>query len=87
MRTTVRIDDDLLVELKARAEAEGQSLTRMFNRTLRGALKAPREDVAQHPFKQRTFPMGAPRLSVDKALALAAALEDEEVTRKMSLRK
>ena len=86
MRTTVRIDDDLLVELKARAEAEGQSLTRMFNRTLRRALKAPPEDAAQ-PFKQRTFRMGAARLGVDKALALAAALEDEEVTRKMSLRK
>jgi hypothetical protein len=31
--------------------------------------------------------MGAPRLALDKALALAAALEDEEVVREMTARK
>ena len=31
--------------------------------------------------------MGAPTFDVDKALALAADLEDEEVIRKMALRK
>ena len=37
MRSTVRIDDELMVELKAKAEAEGISLTRMLNRALRHA--------------------------------------------------
>ena len=31
--------------------------------------------------------MGPPRVDLDKALALAAGLEDEEVARKLSLRK
>lgn len=88
MRSTVRIDDDLMVELKARAEAESVSLTRMLNRTLRVGLSAPRRQTEKRrPFKQETFRMGVPRVGVVKALALAAELEDEEITRKLSLRK
>lgn len=88
MRSTVRIDDDLMVELRARAQTESVSLTRMLNRTLRVGLSAPRKQTEKRgPFKQNTFRMGVPRVGIDKALALAAALEDEEVARKLSLRK
>ena len=88
MRSTVRIDDDLMTELKARASSSGLSLTRMLNRTLRAGLRVPREQgVNAEQFEQRTFGMGAPRLSVNKALALAAMLEDEELARKLALRK
>lgn len=88
MRSTVRIDDDLMVELKARAGAAGVSLTRMLNRTLRMGLRTPVEKAeSRRTFRQRTYRMGSPRLGIDKALALAAELEDEEVERKMSLRK
>lgn len=31
--------------------------------------------------------MGAPRVDLDKALAVAAALEDEEIVRKLAQRK
>lgn len=88
MRSTVRIDDDLMVELRARALAESVSLTRMLNRTLRAGLSAgPKQAAKRSPFKQRTYRMGAPDVGIDKALALAAALEDEEIVRKISLRK
>lgn len=87
MRSTVRIDDDLMVELKAKAETEGISLTRMLNRALRAGLASPKRAEMRRPFKQNTFRLGAPRVGIDKALALAAALEDEEIARKMSLRK
>lgn len=88
MRSTVRIDDDLMVELKARAGAASVSLTRMLNRTLRIGLRTPvEEEEGGRMFQQRTYRMGLPRLGIDKALALAAELEDEEVARKMSLRK
>jgi len=40
MRSTVRIDDDLLQTLKARAEREGTSLTRTLNAVLRTGLVA-----------------------------------------------
>lgn len=88
MRSTVRIDDDLMIELKSRAHAESVSLTRMLNRTLRAGLAQRRSDGSRtRRFKQKTVAMGRPTVDLDKALALAARLEDEEIARKLALRK
>ena len=38
MRSTVRIDDDLMAELRARARAERLSMTRLLNRVLWAGL-------------------------------------------------
>ena len=38
-------------------------------------------------FRTRTADMGPPALPIDKALRLAAELEDEEIVRKLALRK
>lgn len=88
MRTTVRIDDDLMIALKARAHAESVSLTRVLNRTLRAGLDRPRpprpDGSRTRPFVQKTAAMGRPKVDLDKALALAARLEDEDVARKLS---
>lgn len=86
MRSTVRIDDDLMTELKERARRENLSLTQMLNRTLRAGLRPPRGRVKGR-FKQRTFSMGAPRFDVNKALAYAAELEIEEIAGKLAMRK
>ena len=87
MSSYVRIDDDLMVVLKAKAEAEGISLTRVLNRSVRVGLASPKQAEMRRPFKQNTFRLGVPRVGIDKALALAAALEDEGIARKQSLRK
>ena len=88
MRSTVRIDDDLMTKLRARAQGEGLSITRMLNRVLRAGLEAlSRSGDQQEIYRETTFSMGRPRVDLDKALALAAALEEEEVLRKMALRK
>ena len=88
MRGTVRIDEDLMVELRARASEEGVSLTRLCNRVLRAGLAAPdRDRSGSRPYRQRTFAMGQPLVDLDKALGLAVRLEDEEVMRKSSLRR
>ena len=88
MRSTVRIDDDLMLELKASAHAESLSLTRMLNRTLRTGLAQQRLDGPRTKrFKQKTVSMGRPKVDLDKALALATRLEDEEIARKLALRK
>jgi hypothetical protein len=88
MRTTVRIDDDLMTELKTRAHAESVSLTRMLNRTLRAGLARTTFDGPRPKrFKQKTVSMGRPTVDLDKGLALAARLEDEEIARKLALRK
>lgn len=88
MRSTVRIDDDLMIELKTRAHAESVSLTRILNRTLRAGLANRKPDRQRTKrFKQKTMSMGRPTVDLDKALALAAQLEDEEIARKLALRK
>lgn len=88
MRSTVRIDDDLMTTVKTRARGEGVSMTRMLNRLVRLGLEAlSREADRPQPYRETTFRMGCPRVNLDKALALAAALENEETLRKISLRK
>jgi hypothetical protein len=87
MRTTVRIDDDVFEELEARARREKISLTRLLNRALKAGLRAMNVRRRAAPHRERVHAMGAPRVALDKALALAAALEDEEVVRELAVRK
>jgi hypothetical protein len=85
MRTTVRLDDKLLAQLKAQARTENLSLTRVLNRALsEGLHAATKAQPAKPRFRQKTYAMGPPRVNLDKALALAAALDDEEILRKPS---
>ncbi len=88
MRTTVRVDDELLEQLKAQARRENVSLTRLLNRALRAGMRAERSRPAKRrAYREQPHAMGAPRVALDKALALAAALEDGEVARELALRK
>lgn len=88
MRTTVRVDDELLEQLKAQACKENVSLTRLLNRTLKAGLQAAGARRRKQPiYREQVHSLGAPRVALDKALALAAALEDEEITRELALRK
>lgn len=88
MRTTVRLDSELIERLKERARKDGVSVTRALNRALREGLRAPgqvrprRERYREHP-----LPLGPAKVDLTKALALAAALEDEEIIRELSLGK
>ena len=88
MRTTVRVDDELLERLKARAQKENVSLTRLFNRVLKAGLQAGVAHRQKQPvYREPPRSLGTPRVSLDKALALAGSLEDEEIMRKLALRK
>ena len=87
MRTTVRIDDDLMRELKQRAQDEQVSLTKLINRLLRVGLLSRRYPKRRRRFRQETFSMGTPRVDLSKALDLASRLEDEEIVRKLAMRK
>jgi len=85
VRTTLRIDDELLDELKERARAEGISLAELANQVLRAGLRAKR------PSRKRVripvVDMGPPKLDLDRALQIADDLENEEILRKLALRK
>lgn len=88
MRTTVPIDDDLLRDLKEQAHREGTSLARLINRVLRAGLDASRQaKPPDRPYREKTYNMGEPRVNLDKALALAASLEDDETREKLARRK
>ena len=86
MRTTVTLDPDVAAKLKAVARERGIS----FKQALNGAVRAGlgRERRGTRAFTQYVQPMGLrPGFNLDKALRLAAAIEDEEVVRKLELRK
>jgi hypothetical protein len=86
MRTTVTLDPDVAAKLKAVARERGISFKQALNQAVRAGLGPGRR--AARPFQQYTQPMGLrPGLSLDKALRLAASLEDEEIIRKLELRK
>lgn len=72
----------MLRELKRQALKEGVSLAQMMNRVMRLGLRA----LASRPkkrFRQRTHDMGEALMPLDKALSIAAALDDEEIIRKL----
>jgi hypothetical protein len=88
VRTTIRIDDELMQRLKEQAAREHISVSRLLNRTVRAGLDASRKPVQRRrPYREKTHAMGAPLVGLDKALAIAGTLEDEEIVRKMMLRK
>ena len=90
MRTTVRLDDELLEQLKAQGRKQKVSLTQLLNRVLKAGLQAGgARRRPQRAYREGVHDMGVPRVALDKALALAAALEleEEEIIRELTLRK
>jgi hypothetical protein len=86
MRTTVDLDPGLLRRLRAEAHRRAVPLKQLLNQVIRLGLDAPSN---AEPYECPTYAMGRPVSSVnlDKALQLAAGLEDEETAREMELRK
>lgn len=86
MRTTVTLDPDVEALLRKAMRERGWSFKVALNLAVRAGLSTG--SPAARGFRQKTYAMGFhPELGWDKALALAAALEDEEIARKLSLRK
>ncbi len=85
MRTTVDIDQDVLTLLRDQAHRQGIPFKNLLNRLLRRGLDTPAPDLP--PYRCPEFAMGAPLRPLDKALAVADALEEEERSRKLSLRR
>lgn len=80
MRTTVTLDDDTVQLVRERMAKTHASFKQALNDAIRdGAHGRPPRPV----FHQRTFDMGVPRVPIDKAMQLAAELEDAEIVRKL----
>ena len=87
MRTTVTLDGDVEALLRRIMKRKGLSFKAALNQAVRDGLANPAPKAAR-PYALTTFRMGyRPEVALDKALSLAAALEDEEIARKLSLRK
>ena len=86
MRTTIDIDANLLRKLREEAHRHGVTLKDILHRVLqRGLAERPPSKAPQ--YRVPTFNMGAALAPLDKALALAAALEDKEALRDLNERK
>jgi hypothetical protein len=86
VRTTVTLDPDVAAKLKAAARQQGISFKQALNQAIRAGLGPTRRSARR--FIQLTQPMTLrPGVNLDKALLLATALEDEELVRKLELRK
>jgi hypothetical protein len=85
MRTTVTLDPDVAAELKELARQRGVPFKQVLNDAVRAGLAA---GTAARPYRLPTARLGLrPGVSLDAALRLAAAMEDEETVRKLELRK
>lgn len=79
------IDPDLAAKLRRIARERGISFKEALNTALRAGTGAP---GTARPYRLRARRLGLrPGIDLDKALHLAAALEDEETIRKLELRK
>jgi hypothetical protein len=88
MRTTVDIDAHLLKRLRAEAHRRGVSVKEFLAGILRRGLEE-RPARARTRYRCPAYSLGVPNpgFDLDKALAAAAVLEDEETSRKLALRK
>ncbi len=89
MRTTLTIDDSTAKKLKQIAHETGKSYKQVVNETLRRGLAAAQVKEPAGQYKLKTSSMGglAGDYNLDKALALADHLEDEELAEKIKRRK
>jgi hypothetical protein len=82
VRTTITLTPEVEALVKKAMAERKMSFKEIVNEAIRrglgGAATSPKVELP-------TFDMGPPKISLDKATQLAAALEDEEILRKMSI--
>jgi hypothetical protein len=87
MRTTVTLDPDVERLIRDAMRTRGISFKEALNEAARTGLRG-RENRRTGKFTQKSFRMGeAQQFRWDKALAVADAIEDEELSRKLTLHK
>lgn len=85
-RTTVTLDSDVAEQLKALARCRDISFETALNDAIRKGLASERE--ANSPYRVPSRPMRLrPNIDLAHALSLADSIEDEEILRKLEIRK
>ncbi|HET8929501.1 MAG TPA: hypothetical protein VFN21_02470 [Acidimicrobiales bacterium] len=86
MRTTVTLDPDVEHQLRERMRERGTGFKETINEILRRGLHAETPTPARYEVPVFDAEI-RPGVDLDKALALAAAMEDDEILRKLSVGK
>ena len=89
MRTTLTLEEQIAKALKSVAHRSGKPFKQVVNETLRAGLVAGHASVKARPYRVKTASLGGVMGGADlnKALRLADTLEDQEIVRKIALRK
>ena len=87
MRTTLTIDDAIDRELKRIVKQTDKSYKQVVNETLRNGLAVPSYPKRKYRLKPSALGEPSPQYDLTKSLQLADQLEDEELVRKLNLRK
>ncbi|HVW07765.1 MAG TPA: hypothetical protein VHC90_04245 [Bryobacteraceae bacterium] len=86
MRTTVTLDPDVQALLRNSMKERGVSFKEALNAAVRTGLTSGKR--APRRFVQKSYSLGSEQyFRWDKALEAASAIEDEELNRKLALRK
>lgn len=80
MRTTVTLDADTEQLLRRHMAERGVSFKKALNDAIRSGLAS---DDGGARFTTQTASLGASQVNLDRALQVAAELEDDELIRKM----
>jgi hypothetical protein len=83
VRTTVTLDADTAALIEQRMRERGIS----FKQALNDAIRAGAAPVSAEPFRTETADLGTPSVNLDRALQVAAELEDDDLVRRMRLGK
>jgi hypothetical protein len=84
MRTTVTLDPDTHAVIRRLMRERGLTFKEAVNTAIRAGA-APTRRPRRTPTP--AYAMGLPAVPLDKALRIAANLEDEELLRKLAVRK
>lgn len=89
MRTTLTIEDGTAAQLREIAHRSGKSFKAVVNDALRAGIANDRIATRRKPYRLKPVSLGAVvgPYDLDKALQIADRLEDEEIVRKLELRK
>lgn len=86
VRTTVTLDPDVASLVQQRMKERGVSFKQALNDALRDGLGSS-PVKGRRRFRTRAVDMGVPQVNLDRALQLAAELDDEELIRKLRVGK
>ncbi len=86
MRTTITLEPDVQALIRTAMKERGISFKDALNSAVRAGLTQAKNKRSS--FVQKSFSLGKEQnFRWDKALEAASAIEDEELSRKLSLRK